>query len=260
MGSATELFRHLALPIAALVLATTALDAQQRERSPIATGRPSFATGPGIVPSLQVESGYRFSESAAAIQHAVGQLMVRAPVFSWVEFRAGLGSLVVCEAPAATTRGLQDITVRTKIRLLTAGATGAWFPGVALVTSSSLPTGAAGFGAAQAQPAANLILAWPLGERAQLLSNTVGRSLLLQGERVGEFAQGLFLGYNLPGPLGSFVEVHRSRAQGRDLSASVAGGLTLHLSNDLQLDVHGGRGVTDAADDFYLGAGLGWRR
>jgi hypothetical protein len=241
------------------VCAAGPLEAQQEERSPIATGRPRFATGPGIVPSFQVEAGYEFTDDSATNQHTVGQLMLRFPVSSRLEVRARLGSLVLRDVTGTTTQGFQDVAVSAKLQLLAAGETGPLIPAVALLGATSLPTSNGPFGSDQIQPSVNLILGWPVGDRAQVLSNTIFRSRFGQDERFGEVAQGLYLGYDLPGPVGTFVEVYGSRAEGRDASSSLGLGLTYLLNRDLQLDVHGGRGLNSAADAFYVEAGIGWR-
>jgi hypothetical protein len=255
------LIRTLLLLFAVLLFCSEALEAQAGTRSPISTGRPSFATGPGIVSTFQVESGYLFTDASPTTdQHTLGQVMLRFPVVPRVEFRAGLGSLTIREAAGAREQGFQDVTVGAKLLLVRAGLAGSLVPGVTILGSTSLPVAGGPFGNPAALPAANLILAWPIGERAQLLSNTIARSRYMAGERVGEVAQGAYLGYSLPGPFGAFAEVYGSRAEGQDIASSAGVGLTLRLSRDLQLDVHGGFGLSAAAADRYLGAGVGWRR
>ncbi|CAN5837534.1 hypothetical protein BH23GEM7_BH23GEM7_00750 [soil metagenome] len=250
--------RQLQIIFLAVACTAAPLQGQQDADPPIATGRPSFASGAGTVPSLQVETGYQFTDQGTADEHAVGQLTVRFPVLSTIEVRASLGSYMVQSVPGSTTTGFEDLSLGTKIRFITPDPSRPLFPSVALIAATSLPTGSEALGSDELQPSANLIPAWPVGAGAQLLSNTIVRSRFAGDERFGEIAQGIHLALDLPGALGSYVEVYGTKPEDRPASRSAGFGLAFSVHNDLQFDVHGGAGLNEAAPDYYLG--IGWRR
>jgi hypothetical protein len=192
--------RQFLYAVTALALAAPAADAQQDDRSPIATGRPSFATGPGIVPSFQIEAGYAFGDAGGTNQHTVGQVMLRLPANERLELRVGVGSVVIQDRVGGATRGFQDLSAGAKLQLSRAGEGGALVPSVAILPATTLPTADGDFGSEQLQPSANLILGWPVGERLQLLSNTIVRSRFVADTRFTEVAQGINLGVDLPFP------------------------------------------------------------
>ncbi|MDQ3604831.1 MAG: transporter [Gemmatimonadota bacterium] len=252
--------RQLQMLLLAVACTAAPLQGQQDADPPIATGRPSFASGAGTVPSLQVETGYQFTDQGTADEHAVGQLTVRLPVLSTIEVRASLGSYMVQSVPGSTTTGFEDLSLGTKIRFITPDPSRPLFPSVALIAATSLPTGSEPLGSERLQPSANLIVAWELGNGTQLLSNTVVRSRYAGAERFGEVAQGVHLGLDLPGAFGSYVGVYGTKPAGRRASRSAGFGLTYAVHRDLQLDLNGGVGLNAVAADHYIGIGIGWRR
>jgi hypothetical protein len=104
----------------------------------VAPDRPSFSTGAHIVPPgrVQVEAGAghrRFGESSA---YDVGELLVRAGLFSRFEVRVGLPSYAETKTEAGRTSGATDSFIGGKI-LLKSGDKGA----VSVLGSAILPTG-----------------------------------------------------------------------------------------------------------------------
>lgn len=76
-----------------------------------------------------------------------------------------------------------------------------------------------------------------------------------------EFLHTLTVGHSLVGPLGGFIEYIgvANSDSGTDYQASFSTGLTLGLSDDVQLDAGAVFGLTDSADDLTLFSGISVR-
>jgi hypothetical protein len=70
----------------------------------------------------------------------------------------------------------------------------------------------------------------------------------------------LALGIALSDELGTFIEFFGETPTGKGKPVNfVDGGFTYALADNLQVDILGGVGISEAADDWFVGAGLVWR-
>ena len=151
------------------------------------------------------------------------------------------------------TRG--DASLGLKVELVPEG-----FPiGIAAIPVIQLATQDSG----DNEPVPELLLAWSRElPRGWSLGGIVGHSWA-EGARAGE-TNVLFPTVALAVPvsqsIGTFVEWSAEFGDGADASHILHHGYTLALNPDFQFDVHAAFGLTEAAPDFFIGAGLALRR
>lgn len=229
---------------------------------PISTDRPDFSEGVVTVAPgrLQVESGYTFSRRGDAEQHAAGELLLRIGVLKRAELRIGLNSFAWSEGGGA--RGFEDLFLGAKLGLHEASKRDPLVPSVALLVGSTLPTGAEAIGEDGARPEAKLALAWDVGERLSLASNLNVAASSDDGERFGQFSASVALGVGITERLGGYIELFGFSPESPDGPDTVFlnGGFTFLATSDLQLDARAGLGFSDVDPDYFLGAGIAWRR
>ncbi len=244
--------------LALLIGAAAPLAAQQE--GPLSTDRPGFGTGTATVGRFQTEGGYSFAGAGEIRASTFGELLLRFPLAAATELRLGLNSFVIQEGPGEDATGFQDVAVGIKATLVRgAERFDPLRPAVALLASTTLPTGEAAIGAESLQPTALLALGWTLGGGFGFAAD-VNTSWLDAGEdRVFEVAGGVSLSCSLTGLLGSYAELYGFTPEGGPGRTFLDGGFTYLLSDDLQLDLSGGMGLSAAADDFFVGFGLSRR-
>ena len=143
------------------------------------------------------------------------------------------------------SRGLSDTSLGLKAKLIQGTGSGLAHPTVAVLVSTTLPTGADDFSSGVAEPDARLAVAWELSDRLELAANA-GWAYLNDGEvgeRFHELASSVAAGYGLSDRWGAFIEYYGfyPTAPGRRSDNFFDGGLTYLLRPDLQLD--GRRGL-----------------
>lgn len=67
------------------------------------------------------------------------------------------------------------------------------------------------------------------------------------------------LGFPIGYQMGGFVELTSDFLEGNDAQFAFATGVTYAWTSDLQMDTYLGKGINDAAVDWYFGFGLSWR-
>lgn len=237
------------------------LSAQGQDREePLSTDRPGFGIGTAAVSRFQTEGGYSYAEQDGVESSNVGELLLRFPLGSALELRIAPNSYVVQRGPDGDESGFQDAAVGAKVTL----AKGAedfdlLRPAIAVLLNTTIPTGDDAFGAESLQPQALLALGWTLGGGAELGGDVNVTSLDTGQGRAVEVAGGATLSYSLGERLGSYAELYGFAPEDDQNAGYFDAGLTLLLSNDFQLDVSGGIGLTDAAQDFFVGFGASRR-
>ena len=78
-------------------------------------------------------------------------------------------------------------------------------------------------------------------------------------ERASTLGAAIGASFSLSDHLGSYVEYFGVHSDSADSTHSLGGGFTYLINNDLQLDINGGIGLNNAADDYFAGAGVSWR-
>ena len=224
---------------------------------PIATDRPDFTEGTSSVAlgRVQVEAGTTLAADLSAETVLGGpEVLLRAGVGR--VFGRGVEARVVlpdAAAPVASRLRTDEATfgdaaVGVKAEL---GRVGGW--DAALIADVTLPVGTDG-----APPSPRALVA---------LGREVGRvSVGTQAEALWDReADRVLVGATLVGGLGltervsAFLEVAASALPEGPAAVVLHSGVTLALGEALQLDVHGGAGVTRTAPDVFVGAGVGVR-
>lgn len=231
--------------------------------APLVTDRPDFTESTATVAPgrFQVEAGYTFTRSGELEAHTLGELLVRIGAQSWAELRLGLNSFTWVDAPGLDVSGLEDIEVGAKIGLLRPGPSASRStPEIALLAGTTLPTGDDRLGQDELQPGGTLALAWSLSERLALGSNLGGAYLSEEGDRFWELSGSAALGYGLTERLGAYLEVFGFVPEARANSSFFNGGFTFLVTPGVQADTRGGLRLDESGPDYFLGAGLSWRR
>lgn len=248
----------LLLPIEAL--------AQEAGSPPLVTDRPdatesAVTVAPG---SIQLESGYTFGKADGISVHNLGEILLRIGVADTVEVRLGVNSYQWVRAPRGTEQGLQDSSLGVKVKLVDSGGnTGFNSPQVAVLASTTLPTGASRFSEDKAQPELRLAVAWDLTDRVALGTNVAylyGNDVIVD-ERFHQTGATLALGYSLTDRVGTYIEYFGVYPAQKDGAAEnfVNGGATFLVDNNFQLDARVGYGLNGLEDDFFFGFGTGVR-
>ncbi len=138
-------------------------------------------------------------------------------------------------------------------------------PEIALLFGTSVPIGEDGMSSERFDPSFRFSFAHTLSDRLSL-----GYNLGMEWETsVGDgerhtLSRGIYtvaLGIALSDRLGAFVELYGDVAASDSGSPAHAfdGGFTWLLTDTLQLDVAAGVGLSDAADDWFVGLGVSFR-
>ncbi len=258
----------LKILVMALLLAAVSIVAAGA--SELVTDRPDQTESSLVVPkgSWQYELGWLFSrddEGGVSVEtHEVPGTLLRVGLSEKVELRIGWTGHIESEVSAGIFSvdedGLGDAELGAKIHL--AEERGGR-PEVAVLISTSVPVGDDAFTSDRFDPALRLAF-------AHTLSNTVGlgynlglsfdSSLGDGGERhtLSSALYTLAAGFSLTDRLGAFVELFGDvpMSASGDPAHSFDGGFTYLLRDNLQLDLAGGFGLSEAADDWFLGLGV----
>ena len=245
-------------------LAASPCWAQDSGKVPLVTDRPDFTESalsvlPGVV---QLEAGYTLTRIDGLNSHSLGEVLLRIGVLPRTEVRVGLNSFAWSDDPPDAS-GLEDVSLGVKVELAAGGSQGFQLlrPSIALLVSTTLPTGAEEFGENDLQPAAILAMSWELSERFGLGANAGVGAPTAGGDRFGQFSGSLALGASVTEHLGAYGEYYVLAPPGPDADAAgfLNGGLTWLVSEDFQLDLRAGLGIHGADADAFFGAGLATR-
>ena len=233
------------------------------------TDRPDQTESTAIVPPkyFQVESGYTLTQDEAldetAQTHEFPGTLIRAGIIDGIEGRLGWGGYTWEDNLDTNVRvdGGSDIDVGAKIHLLEEQGI---VPQSALMLTVALPTGSAAFTSDRVDPAFRFTMSHTLSERLSLGYNlgTSWVSSLNEDnddlEQSAVFNYTTSLGISVTEKLGMFVEVFGDvpvNGRGRPQN-SFDGGFTYKIKPNLQLDTSAGVGLSEEANDFFVGAGI----
>ena len=231
-----------------------------RAQSPdMVADRPDQTESAAVVPRglLQVETGYLFARDGDVDGYAVPGTLFRIGLGGRLELRIGHAGLV----GGAGRHGAGDSELGAKINLIERAD--GWRPELALLGGLSLPTGDHGFSSDGVDPSFLVAFAHELLPRLSLGYNVgaAWESSADQPDRDAFLVYSLVLGVRLTDRLGTFLEFFGDRQTTGMIatSASVDGGLTLLLTDIVQLDVSVGSGLWGPTDDVFVSAGLSFR-
>ncbi len=227
------------------------------DAEPLVGDRPDFTeSAVTIAPGrVQIEAGATLASEGGTDVTEVGEVLVRVGLLPWLESRLGLGSWSGVDAPGGEQDGFTDLELGAKLALLKGAAT---VPTLALLASSTLPTGAEGVGSEEAEPAVILAAEWELTDRVGVGSN-LGWTRPHDGRgRHDSLWLSTAVGVALDARWSWFLEGY-GFDQEEDHGPStgyVDTGVTYQVHGDLQLDLRVGKGFRGEADDWSAGAGV----
>lgn len=233
---------------------------------PFVVERPSFSTPPNVVgPGFwQVEAGIGWDHDApeagdSATIVTVPNTTLRLGVTRRIELRAATAGLVRLSEGGRRETSAADTALGVKYQLAFQEGFGL---DIAVVPMISLPTGGAA-SSNSADPSAILTAARRFG--AAQLNGNVKWTRQSYGAAATERAARLDLSLVLAHPLwrrwSAFWEGVTSDSGLEDAQASFAAnaGIQRLVGESLLIDVYGGLGLNDAATNWRIGAGFGWR-
>ena len=233
-----------------------------RAQSPdMVTDRPDQTESAAVVPRglLQVETGYLFARDGDVDGYAAPGTLFRIPDRS--RRAAGAPHRPRRHRGRSGRHGAGDSELGAKINLIERAD--GWRPELALLGGLSLPTGDHGFSSDGVAPSFLVAFAHELLPRLSLGYNVgaAWESSADQPDRDALFVYSLVLGVRLTDRLGTFLEFFgdRQTTGTNATSASVDGGLTLLLTDIVQLDVSVGSGLWGPTDDVFVSAGFSFR-
>lgn len=234
---------------------------------PLASDRPDFTeasctVGRGV---CQLETGYTFFHDNDGVTnfngHSFPEMLLRMGVFAdWLELRFAWNfshEQLRTGGVQTNTSGLDDIYLGLKLGLtLQQGV----LPEMALMPQMTVPLGSA-FSANRVLPGVNWLYGWEIND---FLSTAGSTQLNLSvdpttANEYTEFAQSWTIGYALAERLGMYTEWFVFCPAGADTARTehyLDAGFTYSVTNNLQLDIRAGKGISAASVDMFAGAGL----
>lgn len=259
------------LPVCLIAAFWSPASAQAPE---LITDRPDQTESSAIVPrgSWQVESGWTHAEDdedgVRIDSDAAPDTLLRIGMARSLELRVGFGGYQWEEIrlPAGMggkQDGIADGSLGFKLKF---GEEDGRRPEMALLASVSLPAGDSAFSSDRADPSFRITFANTINERLSIGYNA-GAAWSTEEDALGvrhtasvaEWT--VALGIAGTDRVGFFVELFGEAALSAEGSPSNSfdGGATYLLRDNLQLDVAGGFGLTDAAEDWFVGIGVSYR-
>jgi len=237
---------------------------------PLATDRPDFteassSVGRGVA---QLEFGYTFTENRdpgdSEQSHSFGEPLLRYGILAnWLEFRVAVFPVQTestVNGVSSRTGGTEDTYLGFKIGLTPQDGI---LPEMAVMPQMTIPTGSNAFTDNEVLPGLNWLYTWELTENIAVAGNTqFNRSLDDTGEGYIQFAQSAACALSLTDEVGVYTEWYTffpSGAESAPVEHYFNGGFTWLINNDLQWDIRAGTGLTEAADDFFVGTGFSIR-
>lgn len=234
---------------------------------PLASDRPDFTeasstVGRGVV---QLEMGYTlFGDDGDGVRtrsHSFPELLARIGVLAdWLELRVAYNHAsqrTTFDPVTRTVGGSEDIYLGAKLMLTS--QYGIW-PEMALMPQMTVPTGHVEFTADKVLPGLNWLYGWDILEWLSFAGSTQGNlGIDDAGDDFFEFAQSFTFGYTLTEKLGAYTEWFMITPAGATTFRTqhyLDGGFTYKVTNNLQLDIRGGIGLSAASNDFFVGSGL----
>lgn len=224
----------------------------------LVTDRPDFTESGVVVPkgSVQVEAGFTWEDGADGVRSFAGpEALVRWGLGDEFELRFGLPDYVSL-SNGVSESGLGDASLGAKLQL---GPAGDW--DLAGIFTVSVPTGDDAFTSDDWDPQFILAAGRDLNERWSLGTQVSLESASAGGERetVGGATAVLGMGLDEEGRTGAFLELAAILPESGTAPLALHTGLTRLLQDTLQIDVHGGLGLSDTAPDVFVGAGVSFR-
>ncbi|NOX98799.1 MAG: transporter [Verrucomicrobia bacterium] len=225
---------------------------------PLVTDRPDFTeasvtVGKGVA---QIELGYTYIDSDGSDVHSLGEPLLRYGILEdWLELR-----LAIFPQTESGERGFSDLYFGFKIALTPQEGL---LPEMALIPQTFVPTGSNAFSSNGWEPGINWIYAWQINGFISTAGSTqINRRFEDSGDDFLRLAQSWTIAFTLTEKVGAYTEwfaLFPTGSGDNDNEHYFNGGLTYLINNNIQADIRAGWGLNEAAEDFFIGAGLSVR-
>jgi hypothetical protein len=237
------------------------------------TDRPDQTESAAVVPkgSVQLEVGWTFTrdddDGVRVETHEVPGTLVRIGLAERFELRVGWTGYVSTEARFrnfdADADGAGDAELGAKVYFKEERGAA---PEIALLLGTSVPVGDDDFTSDRYDPSFRLSFAHTLSDRLSLGYNLgmeweTGIADAGRRSTLSSYLYTVALGIGVSDRVGAFLELYGDvpgSAPG-STAHSFDGGFTFLVRDHLQVDLAGGVGLSDAADDWFVGVGLSVR-
>ena len=235
---------------------------------PLASDRPDFVeasvtVGRGV---RQLEMGYTYFRDEAGDTsfngHSFPEFLLRVGVLAdWLEFRVGWNYASFSErfdlATKASLSGAEDMYLGLKLGLTPQDGI---LPEMALGPQMTVPTGQSQLTAGQVLPGVNWLYGWEVNDFIGIGGSSQANIALdpLTLDEYLEFAQAFTINYTLSEKHVAYTEWFMITPAGAESVTTVHfvdGGLAYRVTNNLQLDVRVGKGISGPATDYFVGSG-----
>lgn len=238
----------------------------ERSLPDLVTDRPdatesSIVVLPGII---QVETGIVYTDEAEHSPHsrtyAVPGTLFRIGLFDRVELRLGFDGFIV-EDGTDEEDGIGDSEIGVKIFFAEEKGLR---PEMAFLASLSMPTGEKAFSSERKDPSFRFLFSHSLTDRLSLGTNlgiawSTKPNVSERGlNTLSVFQYTTSLGIGLTDKLGSYLEFFGDMPMSDkgNPAHTFNGGFTYLLKDQLQFDVSAGFGLSQSADDWFVGTGV----
>ena len=224
-------------------------------RAQISTDRPDFTDSPTTLPagSIQLETGLTMEFYGDDMVRAIGEPLIRYGLPSSLELRVGLPSNIGGDIPNS---GFSDPSVGVKWTISDFAEDGSF----GVIGTLSLPLGDDNFTSDGVDPSVALIAAKPLNDRLSLAAQIIGAWATAGDDRNLNWTGTVVASTPLGEAMGFFAEIRADAPEIGEERYLAHFGLLRSLSNRIQVDVHGGFGLTDSAPDSFVGFGVAYGR
>ena len=227
---------------------------------PVSADRPGYIDLTSTVPDgvVQTEMGYTQTHTAGDSYASLGEGLIRIGYAPRAELRIHTNSFARLSSTGRTTSGLEDIRIGTKVRLVDAPAAVSPIPAVSVLASTSVPTGASGFGSDRWQAGAKLAVAWGLPAGFSLATNVVADAVSVGNGWYRKDSGGAALSFAATPQFAPYAGYYAWKLRDGVSGALqyVDTGFGLLLNSDLQIDVRAGVGANSLANDHFVGVGI----
>ncbi len=228
---------------------------------PLITDRPDFTESPAVVARgrIQLEAGETFGREDGSHYLSLGEALFRVGLNQRLELRVAANSYGLIREQDVIGTGFEDASLGVKFAITDAAR--GWRPQMAVIGAVSLPTGTRAMSSQRTLPEVKFISAWELSDRVGFATNLNWARASRDGLQHNEYSASGSVAYALTERLGLYAEAFAFRERMQQLVKRdyVNGGVTVLLTNDLQLDIRAGRGPSPSRGDFFTGLGLSHR-
>lgn len=229
-------------------------------KDPINTERPSYSSSPQPLPRghMQIEGGYQFTydDGGEVEDHTAPLLLLRTGLHDNLELQVGWGGYSWTEDDSDWQSDANDLMVGFKTKLIDQRNT---LPTVGLLLGMSLPTGSGAATSDDVDPGFGVLWTYDIAKRIGLFGTILAKWPTEDHDRFYQTDVAVGTGFSLTDRIGTFIEYFSFLPDDNGPSHHLDAGLTYLVNNNLQLDLNGGIGLNERADDLYTGIGFAWR-